>query len=362
MRAVQMLLCAWLAGCGSDGDNADEAGALAMMPDVIGALPSFAAGPAMANAVGDPVADALILNRFKLECHGENVAMQNDCPAGVVLDLTTKYSGDTVLGLIAGAETNANEILQHATIGTCTVPGLTPRAGKVTKSSFVSTSTGGEGARYIVDELGALGCIADVSSTRHVAWAIPDATRRVSVTITKGAPLGSGGMQSFISQSVITLDAAGKPRAIALSDVNVTTMPPAYVGNSRAYVIANLATRRFLLKTSGGASVSGVIAAGQAGLSPAGIAGAGLFYAKTDSSTVCVDNETKKEASGCSVESAPWASGSTAASYLELTAEDAAAFAGYLAEFDDGPTGSHLTAAEVPAGTVDLIHFPDRIQ
>lgn len=365
MRVAHVLGSMWLIACGGDdgGGMGEQAGALDMMPDLIAALPSFqAARVARTPATGDPIQDGMILGRFKLECHGDDVALQNDCPAGVPLDLSTKYSGDTVLGLIAGAQMNANQILQHAFIGTCDVDNLVTTARPVTLAAFVSDDPDGDGGRYLIDDMSRLGCVAEVAPSRWAAWAIPDGSRREVVTLVKGALQGTT-EQSFINQTVILLDAAGSPRVIALNDVNLTTNPPSYVGNGRALVIANLVNRRFLLKTSGGAMVLGVVAAGQAGLSPAGIASPGVFFARAETG-YCIDNETKAEAdaASCATEAAPWVDAMTPGSYLALSAEDAVLLAPHLAAFADGATASVIPTASVPSGVADKIHFPDRIQ
>lgn len=334
---------------------------LDVMADVLATLPSIAPDTEGARtfAPGDAVDDFLIVQRFGLECHWEN-ENPGACPTGVPADLSTKYSTDRLLGLVAHAEMVTNEIFRPPGASRCASGGAwTPRT--LDLGSFVSDDPGGDPTRFLVDAFDRFDCVS-TGGARGTAWSVTDGKRYESITVTKGeASLGADA--SFVFQAVILLDGARRARVVAANAAGVTL--GSGVSAMRSVVVANLTNRRFLVRTGGGPS-GGMSGAGQGGVTVAGVREAGVWFARSAETPdgVCVDNPTLMavDPTACAMESAAWADGQTPAAWLGLDAADAGVLDDWLALWSEGPATSLLADADAPSTAEDRADLPDRIE
>jgi hypothetical protein len=166
---------------------------------------------------------------------------------------------------------------------------------------------------------------------------------------------------STIAQMLLSRAPDGTPRFLAYNEV--TGSEVANEAGSRTLLLVNFNAKKFILRRRWGTSV--VAAAGQGGITPAGLWEPGFWLGRGEiSSLQCIDNPTRTlaDATSCDAVAATWTSKADVASYLELSADGATAADAYLARFTAGATVGDFQDAEMPQGGADLINFPDQIR
>lgn len=341
----------YIAGCGESVLSEP----LGLSPASLGALPSFPNTAVM--AAGDEITDGEVLGRFRLECHMPGQA--NHCPDGVDAVMETKYSLDTLLGLIYHAEMFAMEPLHGRGSATCEW-GDDAKELAATAGSFITDDAGGDTARYMIDDFARIACVGRQDAS-YYAYSNDVSGGYVVVTARKLDDSTAGMVQTDVSQIHVLTDADNAPKWLAFNSVNITTSGPDYFGASRAVLLVDYQTRRFLLRAG-----TNMAAAGRGGLTPAGLYEDGYYLVRSSEHPdgICIDNATRLEADAadCAAEVEPWASSDEVASYLGLDAAAQAELAPYLSYFAAGATAELLSADQVPSSPDDLAHFPDRIR
>ncbi|MBU2512025.1 hypothetical protein KJ966_11860 [bacterium] len=320
------------------------------------AIEGSSSSSAPSLTAGDVISDQVISNFFKLECYMPD--SDNNCPTGVTPEINTnKYTVTTLIGVIYHAEMYMENVLNYFA-SSCT-------AATVNASSFKTDDSSGDTSTYLIDYFSQLNCIGSStysSQTQYFATQTDTSAKNVMIVTRKHDTATAGWDQSDIYQAYLSKTDASNDHVLAFNTTNINDTA-ADDSTFRTVLIVNLSNRKFLVRFHGTGS-NYVMAAGQGGISTAGVFESGYYFAKSNAtpSGICINNATRLEAdaANCSAETATWTSAADVATYLDLTAAEQTDLANFLLYFTDGPTTTALSV--FPATATDAMHIPDRIE